>query len=106
MHGSSSLLDRYDPEPGSPIATADTNTPTPHAAVLVPDATFILQGQMAPGGPYYLPGTGESFELTKDQEADDAHGAPRPVRNDVSQAGREIVALRTWKIKKGTFDKF
>jgi hypothetical protein len=31
---------------------------------------------------------------------------PRPVRNDVAQAGEEIVTLRYFKIKKGTFDQF
>ena len=29
-----------------------------------------------------------------------------PVRNNVAQPGREIVTLRYWKIKKGTFDRF
>ncbi|MEK7832256.1 MAG: hypothetical protein AAB401_14270 [Acidobacteriota bacterium] len=32
--------------------------------------------------------------------------APRPVRNDVAQPGEEIVTLRYFKIKKGTFDRF
>ncbi|MEW6212486.1 MAG: hypothetical protein AB1631_29440 [Acidobacteriota bacterium] len=36
----------------------------------------------------------------KDQDS------PRPVRNDVAQAGEEIVALRYFRIKKGTFDQF
>ena len=31
---------------------------------------------------------------------------PRPVRNDVAQPGEEIVTLRYFKIKKGTFDQF
>ncbi|HSF23351.1 MAG TPA: hypothetical protein VLE20_03920 [Blastocatellia bacterium] len=31
---------------------------------------------------------------------------PRPVRNDIAQAGEEIVTLRYFKIKKGTFDEF
>jgi hypothetical protein len=31
---------------------------------------------------------------------------PHPVRNDVAQAGREIVTLRNFHIKKGTFDQF
>jgi NIPSNAP len=31
---------------------------------------------------------------------------PQPVRNDVAQAGEEIVTLRTFHIKKGTFDQF
>jgi hypothetical protein len=32
--------------------------------------------------------------------------APRPVRNDVAQPGEEIVTLRYFRIKKGTFDQF
>ncbi len=36
----------------------------------------------------------------KDQEP------PRPVRNNVAQPGEEVVALRCFKIKKGTFDQF
>lgn len=31
---------------------------------------------------------------------------PRPVRNDAAQAGEEIVTLRYFKIKKGSFDEF
>ena len=31
---------------------------------------------------------------------------PRPVRNNVAQPGEEVVTLRTFKIKKGTFDQF
>lgn len=31
---------------------------------------------------------------------------PRPVRNDVAQSGEEIVTLRHFKIRKGTFDQF
>lgn len=31
---------------------------------------------------------------------------PRPVRNDVAQTGEEIVTLRYFRIKKGTFDQF
>jgi hypothetical protein len=32
--------------------------------------------------------------------------AARPVRNDVAQAGEEMVTLRYFKIKKGTFEQF
>lgn len=35
-----------------------------------------------------------------------AQDKPRPVRNDVAQPGEEIVTLRYFKIKKGTFDQF
>ena len=33
-------------------------------------------------------------------------GRPHPVRNDVAQPGEEIVTLRHFKIKKGSFDEF
>jgi len=32
--------------------------------------------------------------------------APHPVRNDAPRSGEEIVTLRYFKIKKGTFDQF
>src|SRR5262249_56011496 len=35
----------------------------------------------------------------------DADG-PHPVRNDVAQPGEEIVTLRYFRIKKGSFDEF
>ena len=31
---------------------------------------------------------------------------PRPVRNDVAQPGEEVVTLRYFRIKKGSFDQF
>lgn len=33
-------------------------------------------------------------------------GKPHPVRNDVAQPGEEIVTLRYFKIRKGSFDEF
>lgn len=36
----------------------------------------------------------------------DAFLTPRAVRNDVAQPGQEIVTLRYFRIKKGTFDQF
>ncbi|HYA15969.1 MAG TPA: hypothetical protein VEF06_00815 [Bryobacteraceae bacterium] len=31
---------------------------------------------------------------------------PHPVRNDVAQPGQEVVTIRYFRIKKGTFDQF
>jgi hypothetical protein len=31
---------------------------------------------------------------------------PQPVRNDVAQGGEEIITIRYFRIKKGTFDQF
>lgn len=70
------------------------------------DAAYFLEGHMAPGGPYYLPGLGESYEPADRDSKSDAADAPRPVRNSSALAGVEIVAMRFWKIKKGTFDEF
>ena len=39
-------------------------------------------------------------------KAPPAPDKPHPVRNDVAQPGEEIVTLRYFKIKKGTFDQF
>ncbi len=64
------------------------------------DGAYFLQGHMAPGGPYYLPGMDEKYE-----PAEESTG-PIPVRNDVAQPGREIVTIRYWKIQKGRFDDF
>src|ERR1700727_3001479 len=31
---------------------------------------------------------------------------PQPVRNDIAQGGEEIIPIRYFRIKKGTFDQF
>src|ERR1700679_2564251 len=33
-------------------------------------------------------------------------GKPQPVRNDIAQGGEEIITIRYFRIKKGTFDQF
>jgi hypothetical protein len=33
-------------------------------------------------------------------------GRPHPVRNDVAQSGQEVITIRYFRIKKGTFDQF
>jgi hypothetical protein len=40
------------------------------------------------------------------EDARAAAAAPRPVRNDVAQPGEEIVTIRYFKIKKGSFPEF
>lgn len=42
--------------------------------------------------------------LVEDRQSEAAR--PRPVRNDVAQPGQEIVTLRYFKIKAGTYDQF
>ena len=68
---------------------------------------YHLQGHMAPGGPYYRPGLEERYEQVRVPRSGKVpSGEPLPVRNDISQPGREVVTLRYWKIKKGAFDRF
>ena len=68
---------------------------------------YFLQGPMAPGGPYYMPGLDEKFEFVDDGDADRvSDDQVRPVRNDTAQPGREIVTLRYWRIQKDSFDRF
>ena len=62
---------------------------------------YYLEGHMAPGGPYYMPGLAEDYEVGEESSSD-----ARPVRNDVMRPGEEVVALRYWKIKKGAFEQF
>jgi hypothetical protein len=33
-------------------------------------------------------------------------GKPQPVRNDVAQGGEEVITIRYFRIKKGTFEQF
>lgn len=83
------------------------------------DGAYFLQGSMAPGTPYYLPGTDEKYTQTANAQDSASHDpgsaglldedsdvGPIPVRNDVAQAGREVVTIRYWKIKKGYFADF
>lgn len=43
---------------------------------------------------------------TKDASLDDWFEKPHSVRNQMPVAGEEVSILRTWKIKKGTYDEF
>ncbi len=81
------------------------------------DHAYFLEGHMAPGGPYHLPGLEEEYEqlpgLEEEYESlsegvtnNASESASVPVRNNVAQEGPEIVTLRYWKIKKGTFEDF
>lgn len=67
---------------------------------------FFLQGETAPGGPYFLPPLKEKYELVQANRRPSVSETYIPVRVDVAQAGVEIVAVRYQRIKKGTFDKF
>ena len=68
------------------------------------DGPIYLVGDMAPGGPYYMPGLDEEYELVESAEA--AGGAELPVRSARSRPGEEIVTLRYFRIRKGTSEEF
>jgi hypothetical protein len=66
---------------------------------------YFLEGVSAPGGPYFMAGLDERYDLI-------AAGRPSaseeriPVRVDVSQPGDEIVEVRYQRIRKGSYDQF
>ena len=62
---------------------------------------IFLQGYMAETRPIYMPGTGETFELTSESS-----NGIIAVRNDINQLEDPILELRYWKIKKDTFEEF
>jgi hypothetical protein len=62
---------------------------------------IFLQGYMAETRPIYMPGTGETFDLTSEPNKDVI-----AVRNDINQPGDPILELRYRKIKKGSFEEF
>ena len=67
---------------------------------------FFLQGETAPGGPYFMPPLREKYELVESGQPA-APGDPYiPVRVDVAQPGVEIVTIRYQRIQKGSFDRF
>jgi len=70
------------------------------------DGAIFLEGAMGPGGPYYLPALDERF-VRVDAGGGAAAPSPRPVRNELPrQGGGDIVTLRSFRIKKGSFDEF
>ena len=66
---------------------------------------IFLLGSTASGGPYYFPGLQESYEPIQDAVGL-ANGAPLPVRHGQAKPGQEVVTMRYFKIKKGTFEEF
>jgi hypothetical protein len=67
---------------------------------------FFLQGETAPGGPYFLPPMREKYELVQTGSRPSAQEPHIPVRVDVAQGGVELVAVRRDRIRKGTFERF
>lgn len=69
------------------------------------NGAIFLQGSTTPGGPYFLAGLDETYEVEKDPRRL-AYDAPRPVRHERSKPGEEILTLRYFRIAKGTFEEF
>lgn len=64
------------------------------------DGAHFLEGMTATTRTYYMPALEETYEPA--ESAPDI--GPRPVRNDVNWPAREIIALTTWQVAKGTAD--
>ncbi len=69
------------------------------------DGPVYLVGDMAPGGPYYMPGLDEDYEVAESGGAAGG-GVELPVRSARARRGEEIVTLRHFRIRKGTFEEF
>lgn len=67
---------------------------------------YFLEGVSAPGGPYFMPGLAEQYELARDGQRPPATDARIPVRVDVAQPGDEIVEIRYQRIRKGSYERF
>lgn len=64
---------------------------------------YFLEGVSAPGGPYYMPGMNEQYDLVQAGVRPAATDASIPVRADVAQPGDEIVEVRYQRIKKNAY---
>lgn len=67
---------------------------------------FFLQGEMAPGGPYFLPPLREKYEVVQAGTRPSPQDPYIPVRVDVAQGGVELLAVRHDRIRKGTFERY
>jgi hypothetical protein len=67
---------------------------------------YFLEGVSAPGGPYFMPGLAEQYDLVQAGQRAAVTDARIPVRADVAQAGDEIVEVRYQRIRKGSYQRF
>ena len=67
---------------------------------------YFLEGVSAPGGPYFMPGLAEQYELVQAGQRPPSTDARIPIRVDVAQPGDEIVEVRYQRIRKGSYDRF
>jgi hypothetical protein len=70
------------------------------------DGGIFLQGMMYDNPPLYMPGLDETYDLVQTGKEVSPESPIIAVRNDIAQAGEEIVALHCSKVKKGAFDQF
>ena len=66
----------------------------------------FLEGVSAPGGPYFMPGLEEQYNLVQAGQRPAPSEVRIPVRVDVAQTGDEIVEVRHERIQKGSYDRF
>ncbi len=67
---------------------------------------YFLEGVMASGGPYFMPGLPEQYEPMAAGSPPPPVDRELPVRLDAVQPGDEIVALSYQRIRKREFDQF
>ena len=67
---------------------------------------YFLEGQMATGGPYFMPGLAEQYELVQSGTAPTSVDRELPVRLDAARPGDEIAALTYQRIRTGEFGRF
>jgi hypothetical protein len=67
---------------------------------------YFLDGVSAAGGPYFMPGLNEQYDLVQSGQRATTTDARIPVRVDVAQPGGEIVEVRYQRIKKGGYAQF
>ena len=61
---------------------------------------------MTTGGPYFMPGLAERYELVQSGRAPSSPVTELPVRLDTVKRGAEIIALKYRCIRKSEFDRF
>jgi hypothetical protein len=67
---------------------------------------YFLEGLTAQGGPFYLPGLREQYDLVDNSKRPAADAPAIPVRLDVAQPSDEIVEVRYQRVRKGSFNNF
>jgi hypothetical protein len=63
-------------------------------------------GLLLAGAPRPVSAQEQRFTGGIQEDRQEAGAKPRPVRNDVARPGEEIVTLRHFRIRKGTFEQF